>query len=87
MIRPILTEVGIFLIPFVLFAISLVLSRKKVFERKSWPVRVFAWLAIAGFILTIISLVMFAHLSGNTPDSTYVPATMEDGKLLHGDRK
>ena len=44
-------------------------------------------LAIGAFLLTILSLVLLAHFSGASPDSTYVPAHLENGKLVPGAEK
>ena len=35
-------------------------------------------------LLTILSLVLLAHFSGAPPGSTYVPAHIEDGRLVPG---
>ena len=43
----ILTEVGIFLIPFILYAGYLLITRAALTHRSSWPLRVVAWLLIA----------------------------------------
>lgn len=87
MIRPVLTEVGIFLIPFAIYAAYLLATRAGVFDQNSWPLRVVVKLAIAAFLLTILSLVLLAHFSGAPPNSTYVPAHMENGRLVPGTKK
>ena len=46
--------------------------------------RVVIRLAVAAFLLTILSLVLLAHFSGAPPDSTYVPAHLENGRLVPG---
>jgi hypothetical protein len=88
MIRPVLTEVGIFLIPFVLYAGFLILSNSNLLHRSSWPVRVVGWLALASLLLTIVSLLLLAHFSGAPPKSTYVPAHIdENGRFVPGIEK
>lgn len=87
MIRPVLTEVGIFLIPFVLYATFLILSRSNLLHRSSWPVKVVGWLALASLLLTIVSLLLLAHFSGAPPNATYVPAHIENGKFISGTEK
>lgn len=87
MIRPVLTEVAIFLIPFVLYALFLLASRSGVFTSTSWPQRVVLRLTVAALLLTIASLVLLANFSGAPPGSTYVPAHMENGKLVPGVEK
>lgn len=87
MIRPVLTELAIFLIPFAVYAAFLLASRSGVWVKSSWPLHVVARLAVAAFVLVIISLVLLAHFSGAPPGSTYTPARVEDGKLIRGSEK
>ena len=87
MIRPVLTEIGIFLIPFVLYALFLLASRNGVMLQTSWPARVVVKLAIAALLLTILSLVLLANFSGAPPASTYIPAHIENGRLVPGVEK
>ncbi len=87
MIRPILTEVGIFLIPFAAYALFLLASRAGVFQRASWPNHVLTRLVLGSLLLTIISLVLLANNSGAPPGATYTPAHMENGKLIPGSEK
>jgi len=87
MIRPLLTEVGIFLIPFAVYALFLVATRSGVTAQSSWPVHIIAKLAIGALLLVIVSLVLLANFSGAPPRSTYVPAHLEDGRLVPGVEK
>jgi hypothetical protein len=87
MIRPALTEIGIFLIPFVVYALFLIATRSGVFAQASWPVHLIAKLALGSLLLVIASLVMLAHFSGAAPESTYVPAHIENGRLVPGVEK
>ena len=84
MIRPVLTELAIFLIPFVAYALFLIATRSGVLASSSWPVHLVAKLVLGSLLLVIISFVLLAHFSGAPPDSTYVPAHIEDGKLIPG---
>ena len=87
MIRPVLTELGIFLIPFVVYALFLIATRSGVLSSASWPVHVIAKLALGALVLVVISFVLLAHFSGASPDSTYVPAHIENGRLVPGVEK
>ncbi|WP_371421763.1 DUF6111 family protein [Tardiphaga sp.] len=87
MIRPVLTEVGIFLIPFGLYALFLFATKNGVVLKSSWPMPVMIKLAIAASVLVIVSLVLLAQFSGASPGSTYVPAHIENGKLVPGVEK
>ena len=84
MIRPVLTEIGIFLIPFGVYVLFLVATRSGVMVPASWPVQLVARLVLAALLLVIISLVMLAQFSGSPPYSTYIPAHIENGKLVPG---
>jgi uncharacterized protein DUF6111 len=87
MIRPVLTELAIFLIPFVAYAIFLIATRAGVFASSSWPAHLIAKLVLGSLLLVVISFVLLAQFSGAPPDSTYVPAHMENGKLVDGVEK
>ena len=87
MIRPALTEIGIFLIPFVVYAVFLVASRSDLLTRSSWPVIVVGRLLLGSLLLVVLSLVLLAQFSGAPPHSTYVPAHLESGKLIPGAEK
>ena len=87
MIRPVLTEVGIFLIPFAVYALFLVATRSGLLVQASWPAHLVAKLVLGSLLLIVISFVMFAHFSGAPPNSTYIPAHTENGKFVPGEEK
>ncbi|MDO9062851.1 MAG: DUF6111 family protein [Bradyrhizobium sp.] len=87
MIRPVLTEIGIFLIPFAVYAAFLVATRSGLLVWSSWPLHIIAKLTIAALVLVVISFVLLAQYSGAPPDSTYVPAHLENGRLVPGAEK
>ncbi|WP_407117390.1 DUF6111 family protein [Bradyrhizobium sp. LMG 9283] len=87
MIRTVLTEIGIFLIPFAVYALFLAATRSGLFARSSWPVAIVARLVLVALALVIAGLIGLAHFSGAPPDSTYVPAHIENGKLVPGAEK
>jgi hypothetical protein len=84
MIRPAFTEVGIFLIPFAVYALFLIASRTSVVAQGSWPLRVVSRLAIGALLLVAISLVLLAHFSIAPTNSTYIPAHVDNGKFVPG---
>ena len=84
MIRPILTEVGLFLIPFAVYAVYLIAKRTHIFDKGAWPLPIIGWLTVAALALVIGSFAYLAHFSGAPPGSTYVPAHIEDGRLIPG---
>jgi len=87
MIRPVLTELAIFLIPFVAYALFLMATRAGVFVSSSWPAHLVAKLVLGSLVLVVISFILLAQFSGAPPDSTYVPAHLENGKLVPGVEK
>ena len=87
MIRPAFTEIGIFLIPFAVYALFLVATRSGLLLQSSWPVHVVARLALGALLLVVVSFILLAHFSGASPNSTYVPAHVENGKFVPGAEK
>ena len=87
MIRPVLTEIGIFLIPFAVYALFLAATRAGVLTKTSWPLHLLMRLAVAAVVLVVISLILFVHFTGAPPNSTYVPAHIENGKHVPGTDK
>lgn len=87
MIRPLLTEVGIFLVPFVVYALFLIATRAGVLTAAAWPFRTVAVLTAIALALLLASFVLLAHFSGASPGSTYVPAHMENGRLVPGETR
>jgi len=87
MIRPVFTEIGIFLIPFAVYALFLIATRSGLMVQSSWPVHIIAKLALGSLLLVIVSFILLAHFSGASPDSTYIPAHIENGKFVPGVEK
>jgi hypothetical protein len=86
-IRPALTEIGIFLIPFAVYALFLVATRSGLLVQSSWPAHLIAKLVLGSLFLVVVSFILLAHFSGASPDSTYIPAHVENGKLVPGVEK
>jgi hypothetical protein len=87
MIRPVLTEVAIFLIPFAVYALFLIATRSGLLVQSSWPVQIVAKLALGSLLLVLVSFILLAHFSGAPPNSTYIPAHIENGKFVPGVEK
>jgi hypothetical protein len=87
MIRPAFTEIGIFLIPFAVYGLFLFATRSGLLVQASWPLHIIARLALGSLLLVVISFVLLAHFSGGAPNSTYVPAHIENGKFVPGVEK
>ena len=87
MIRPVLTELALFLAPFAVYAVFLWATRAGVLHPDSWTLPRIAWLLMAAFVLMIGSFVVLAEWGGAPPGSTYVPAHTENGKFVPGETK
>jgi hypothetical protein len=87
MIRPAFTEIGIFLIPFAVYALFLVATRSGLMAQSSWPLHVIGKLALGALLLVVVSFILLAHFSGASPNSTYIPAHIENGKFVPGAEK
>jgi hypothetical protein len=84
MARTILIELLLFLSPFAVYALILIATRRDARAREHWPARMLATLAIVGGLLVIAGLLGFAHFGGAPPGGVYVPAHVEDGRLVPG---
>jgi hypothetical protein len=84
MIRPVFTELALFLAPFVVYAIFLIATKSALLDLASWPPKTLAGLAIVALILMIGSFIYLAHFSGAPPGSSYEPAHIQDGHFVPG---
>jgi len=82
MIRPALTEIGLFVAPFVLYVAFLVATRAGVMQPTAWTLPRIGGLVIVSLLLVVASFLLLAQFSGAPPGSTYVPAHIEDGKFV-----
>ncbi len=87
MIRPVFTELALFAAPFVAYALFLWATRAGVLDVSSWPLPRLMWLTISALVLVIASLLALAQFGGSPPGSTYVPAHLENGRLVPGSEK
>jgi hypothetical protein len=87
MVRPVLTELALFLAPFVAYAVFLWATRAGVLHPASWTLHRIAWLLMAALLLMIGSFVVLAQWGGAPPGSTYVPAHYDDGNFVPGATK
>ncbi len=82
MIRPIATELGLFLAPFVVYAAFLLATRAGIVHPDAWTMRRVTGLVIVSLLLMAGSFLVLAEFGGAPPGSTYVPAHIEDGKFV-----
>jgi Family of unknown function (DUF6111) len=87
MIRPILTELLMFVTPFALYAVFLWATKAGVLHPDSWPLSRVLTLIIVALALMVVTFFYFAEYTGAPVGSTYVPAHMENGKFVPGTTK
>ncbi|UZF94747.1 DUF6111 family protein [Bosea sp. NBC_00550] len=82
MLRAIIEEVLLFVLPFCIFAGYLVIKRRNPFDVEHWSRHAF-WLAVVGLLL---SIAVFAYGGFFAPRSqgAYEPPHMENGVLVPG---
>jgi hypothetical protein len=87
MIRPIFTEFALFVAPFVAYALFLWATRTGVLDVSAWSLPRLMWLTVAALVSVITSFLVLAEFSGSPPGSTYLPAHLENGRLVPGTEK
>lgn len=84
MIRPPVTLLALFLVPFVAYAAFAWIAKRQGSERRYWRVGTSLTLAIAGLLLMLGNLFYLSQFSGAAPGSTYEPAHTENGRFVPG---
>jgi hypothetical protein len=85
MIRALVDEGLLFLAPFAVFALVLLLRRRQVLHGPSWAPNV-VWLAMAGLALVLASF-LYAGLLERRPTTGFVPTHVENGRVVPGQFK
>jgi len=86
-IRLLSIEVALFLAPFVIYVLFLWATREGILHPKEWRPQVLALLSAAAIALTAVGFVLIAEYGGAPANSTYVPAHLENGRLVPGTTK
>ena len=84
MIRPVFTELLLFLTPFVLYAVFVWATKTEFLHPDHWPVSRIITLAMVALLLVLGSFLYFANYTGVPVGSVYEPAHMENGKFVPG---
>jgi hypothetical protein len=87
MIRQFFTELMLFVVPFALYVAFLWATRAGVLHPESWQASRIATLTIVALALMAVGFFYFAEYTGAPVNSTYVPAHLENGKLVPGMNK
>jgi purine-cytosine permease-like protein len=83
MIRAIAESAALFLLPFILFALYLLVRRRDPVVFDAWTHGTVATLSVAGLVLAIVGVLLFG-LFEERPMGAYVPAHVEGGRLVPG---
>ena len=78
MIRLILLQLGLFLLPFLCFWLWVKLGRRLDAPRPTF------WLVIAGLVCAIAGFIVVGAVGNGEPGGDFVPTRQEDGRLLRG---
>lgn len=82
MTRAFLQGLVLFLLPFLLFGLYLVIRRRNALVWSSWSTQSL-WLAIAGLAMVIASLLV-TGLTSERQTGAFVPTHMENGRVVPG---
>jgi hypothetical protein len=83
MLRIILVQILLFMVPFIGFAFYLYFSKGDFRDGNEWTPRM-AWLAIAGFVFTMIGFFTLVVFEEGSRDAVYRPAQNVDGQIIPG---
>jgi hypothetical protein len=85
MFRQILVELALFLLPFAVHAVRLMLRGSDPRVGSNWQGAPIAWMVIGGLVLVAIGLAALALLNdGAAKTGRYVPSHVQDGVLVPG---
>lgn len=84
MIRLILIQTTLFLLPFLIYGLFLAARRNPVFADTHWTPKLVLLLTGASILLILGGFLYFGHTDRVAPGSTYVPPRFEDGRLIPG---
>ncbi|HVZ13982.1 MAG TPA: DUF6111 family protein [Bauldia sp.] len=74
----------LFLLPFAVYALWLLVTRRSLSNTSDWTIRTIGYLALVGALLVIVVLVIFIQRDTDQPGGTYVPAHLENGVIVPG---
>ncbi len=82
MIRVLLTQLVLFLLPFLLYAGYLFLTKK--LHKRAWIDAPRYWLVMAGLVVSVAGFAYMSQTNNNPSGRVYVPAHIENGKVVPG---
>ncbi|MFZ5833895.1 MAG: DUF6111 family protein [Pseudomonadota bacterium] len=85
MLRLVLINIALFVLPLAIYAIYFWLTRRDRDQGAlSWKDMPLANLLQAGLGLIIIGMLVTAYTGGESPEGDYVPARIENGRIVPG---
>lgn len=90
MIRIVVENILLFLLPTALYVAFVALSRRSGPQKSTTEIMNDApllWLFSAGGALVLVVLLVYASVDGGKPGQQYVPAVLKDGKIVPGEIK
>ena len=82
MLRPFAFEIALFALPFAAYLLWLLVSGKDVAEPDAWRGRRLGVIVAAGLISMLVGFAVFGHFREAPANAVYIPAHMENGKLV-----
>lgn len=87
MIRIVIENLLLFLLPTLAYvAYRMLIGGKAAGPGRPFDDAPFVWLFVAGAMMVLVSLVVFASTSGGRPGEAYVPPVQRDGQIVPGHR-
>lgn len=83
MLRIILIDIALFLLPFLLYAAYLY-WRRGVAPKNAMSGAPIVWLVLAGIVCVFVGLLTLVSFSGGGRDADYTPAVLKDGVIKPG---
>ncbi len=88
MLRVVLINIALFVLPLALYAVYFYArERNQNAVAVEWENMPLSFLLQAGLALIVIGMLVTAYVGGEDAGGTYVPARMENGKLIPGEVK
>jgi membrane protease YdiL (CAAX protease family) len=87
MLGRILFDVFLFIVPFALYAGWLSYLKRRHERDPNWREAPWTRLTIVGLVLVALSFVVLRIVEGDNGPATYVPARLEDGRIVPGELK
>ncbi len=82
MIRVLITQLILFLLPFILYAGYLFLTNK--LNKQAWIDAPRYWLIMSGLVVTVVGFLVMSQIHNNPLGGTYIPAHIENGVVVPG---